>query len=139
MSIKQTEGELNDEAEHWRLKAALHDKRVLGLDILRFIAVSLVVFRHLEGLECPPGAGVWCLSVHKIAYTLNCGGWVGVDIFFRSKRIPGLRPFIPGMASTKGGFPEAISASSRTENIPFVLVFFIWHVLSFTHPSMGQV
>jgi peptidoglycan/LPS O-acetylase OafA/YrhL len=82
MSIKQTEGELNDEAEHWRLKAAPHDKRVLGLDILRFIAVSLVVFRHLEGLECPPGAGVWCLSVHKIAYTLNCGGWVGVDIFF---------------------------------------------------------
>jgi peptidoglycan/LPS O-acetylase OafA/YrhL len=58
------------------------DKRLLGLDVLRFIAISLVVFRHLEGLECSPEASSWCVWVQKIADTLNCGGWVGVDIFF---------------------------------------------------------
>lgn len=46
--------------------------RNLGLDILRFIAVLLVVFRHLEPWERDS-------SLIKIVQT---GGWVGVDLFF---------------------------------------------------------
>ena len=56
---------------------ATRRQRVLGLDILRFVAVTLVVFRHVELLTCPAGTtgpGLW---VEKIANALNSGGWVG--------------------------------------------------------------
>ena len=46
--------------------------RNIGLDILRLIAVLLVLGRHLH---LPPEPG-WFL------YTWQTGGWVGVDIFF---------------------------------------------------------
>ena len=58
------------------------DKRAIGPDILRFIAVSLVILRHMEGLICAPGAGIYSLYFQKFVYAMNCGGWVGVDIFF---------------------------------------------------------
>jgi peptidoglycan/LPS O-acetylase OafA/YrhL len=46
------------------------------LDILRFIAITLVVFRHMKVFK---GAPEWLggISLH-----LNEGGWTGVDIFF---------------------------------------------------------
>lgn len=46
--------------------------RNLGLDILRFIAVALVLGRHLS---LPMGHS-WLLETWKL------GGWVEVDIFF---------------------------------------------------------
>lgn len=46
--------------------------RNLGLDILRFIAVALVLGRHMEPPADPhPVIGLWIT-----------GGWVGVDVFF---------------------------------------------------------
>lgn len=47
--------------------------RNAGLDILRFVALVLVLVRHLEP---PPDGGGALLQ------TLIRGGWVGVDIFF---------------------------------------------------------
>jgi len=58
------------------------DRRALGLDILRFVAVTLVVFRHLELLECPADADRFSRLVQTVSQALNTGGWVGVDIFF---------------------------------------------------------
>ncbi len=46
--------------------------RNLGLDILRFIACSLVIFRHVQGPE----------NFNIFIQTLNKGGWIGVDLFF---------------------------------------------------------
>ncbi len=46
--------------------------RNLGLDLLRFVAVLLVVGRHLaEGIDEPSLIALW-----------RRGGWVGVDLFF---------------------------------------------------------
>jgi peptidoglycan/LPS O-acetylase OafA/YrhL len=56
--------------------------RVLGLDVLRFVAVTLVVFRHLERLKVSPASGKVSLFVERLSHALACGGWVGVDIFF---------------------------------------------------------
>ena len=58
------------------------DKRLLGLDILRFVAVSFVLFRHAQSFNCPPDSSFWCVWVQKIADALGNVGWVGVDIFF---------------------------------------------------------
>lgn len=46
--------------------------RSLGLDLLRIVAVMLVLFRHLH------------LPVDAPAFleVLQRGGWVGVDLFF---------------------------------------------------------
>jgi len=46
--------------------------RNAGLDILRIVAVLLVIGRHIELPENPG----------TILTTLNRGGWVGVDLFF---------------------------------------------------------
>ncbi|MCX6103604.1 MAG: acyltransferase [Proteobacteria bacterium] len=46
--------------------------RNLGLDILRFIACSLVIFRHVQGPE----------NFNIFIQTLKKGGWIGVDLFF---------------------------------------------------------
>lgn len=46
--------------------------RNLGLDLLRFVAIFLVLGAHLR---LPPGANE-CLAVW------NLGGWIGVDLFF---------------------------------------------------------
>src|SRR3712207_3121730 len=46
--------------------------RNIGLDLLRMLAVLLVIARHLHLPEtCPP----WVIGVVR-------GGWVGVDLFF---------------------------------------------------------
>jgi peptidoglycan/LPS O-acetylase OafA/YrhL len=45
-----------------------------GLDILRVIAVALVMCRHL------PGGPRWPFSAEPRA--LQRGGWIGVDLFF---------------------------------------------------------
>ncbi|MBF0532472.1 MAG: acyltransferase [Candidatus Omnitrophica bacterium] len=51
--------------------------RNAGLDILRFIAVFLVLGRHLQ--VCPSTQSrVW----HDISTVWHRGGWVGVDLFF---------------------------------------------------------
>jgi peptidoglycan/LPS O-acetylase OafA/YrhL len=50
--------------------------RVIGLDVLRFTAVTLVIFRHLESFKGSP-AWLGQLTIH-----LGEGGWTGVDIFF---------------------------------------------------------
>lgn len=46
--------------------------RNLGLDILRFIACSLVIFNHVQGPE----------NLNIFIQTLKKGGWIGVDLFF---------------------------------------------------------
>jgi peptidoglycan/LPS O-acetylase OafA/YrhL len=61
----------NEEAGKKRLK-----NRVLGLDILRFTAVTLVIFRHMQQFR---GAPQW---LSRTSLHLKQGGWVGVDIFF---------------------------------------------------------
>lgn len=56
--------------------AAKASGRVAGLDVLRFVAVSLVFFRHLQ----LPGTDYgWVNSGFEF---LQRGGWVGVDLFF---------------------------------------------------------
>jgi peptidoglycan/LPS O-acetylase OafA/YrhL len=53
------------------------DGRIKQLDVIRFAAIVLVLFRHIE--PCPP-------EVSRVAYaitsTLARGGWSGVDLFF---------------------------------------------------------
>jgi peptidoglycan/LPS O-acetylase OafA/YrhL len=53
------------------------DGRIKQLDVIRFAAIVLVLFRHIE--PCPP-------EVSSVAYaitsTLARGGWSGVDLFF---------------------------------------------------------
>jgi peptidoglycan/LPS O-acetylase OafA/YrhL len=51
--------------------------RNFGLDFLRFIAIFLVIGRHME--VCPENT---CHFFHKISKVWNTGGWVGVDLFF---------------------------------------------------------
>jgi peptidoglycan/LPS O-acetylase OafA/YrhL len=51
-------------------------QRLIGLDILRAVAVILVLWRHLPPLEGQPQ---WLLGITD---TLQRGGWVGVDVFF---------------------------------------------------------
>lgn len=59
----------------------LQPKRVIrshGLDVLRGVAVLLVLFRHL--LEAKPvGGDTW---LYAAADVIQHGGWVGVDLFF---------------------------------------------------------
>jgi len=59
-----------------RNEVKVSTNRVLGLDILRVIAVMLVVFRHLQVFK---GSPEW---LGRISLHLNEGGWAGVDIFF---------------------------------------------------------
>jgi peptidoglycan/LPS O-acetylase OafA/YrhL len=47
------------------------------LDILRFVAVALVLMRH--AWICTPEISPWLHSVTKV---LHRGGWIGVDLFF---------------------------------------------------------
>ena len=54
--------------------------RILGLDILRFLAVSLVIVRHLEPYVGTAG-GQWDLFRVLVEHQQH-GGWVGVDLFF---------------------------------------------------------
>jgi peptidoglycan/LPS O-acetylase OafA/YrhL len=54
--------------------------RAVGPDLLRFFAVTLVVFRHLLPIESSPdGRYAW---LEALGRALHYGGWVGVDIFF---------------------------------------------------------
>ncbi len=54
-----------------------HTTRLAGLDVLRLVAVVLVLGRHLEA---PPDA--WSITA-QLPFTLwTQGGWVGVDLFF---------------------------------------------------------
>lgn len=52
-------------------------RRIPGLDLLRAIAVLLVIGRHLRppGAECSP-------LLRKLFQLWQRGGWVGVDLFF---------------------------------------------------------
>ena len=50
-----------------------------ALDVLRGVAVLLVLIRHLP-LPASPGRSE--ITLFRILHTLQAGGWVGVDIFF---------------------------------------------------------
>jgi peptidoglycan/LPS O-acetylase OafA/YrhL len=63
-----------DSAPSISQKTTAVSHRLLGLDLLRFIAVSLVVFRHLD-----VRGDSWCSNVLRFFHT---GGSIGVDIFF---------------------------------------------------------
>lgn len=52
--------------------------RLWQLDVLRLLAVSLVLFRHLTPAPVSE-AGPW---LHQLTLTLAIGGWIGVDLFF---------------------------------------------------------
>jgi peptidoglycan/LPS O-acetylase OafA/YrhL len=52
-------------------------KRNQALDILRFIAVALVMGRHL--FVCPPQTSI---LLHKLTFYICQVGWIGVDLFF---------------------------------------------------------
>ena len=51
--------------------------RLVGLDVLRFAAVTLVLGRHMS-----PPPGTWPSGWQAILVTWQRGGWVGVDLFF---------------------------------------------------------
>ncbi|MFC5453454.1 acyltransferase family protein [Prosthecobacter fluviatilis] len=53
------------------------NKRNEGLDLIRAVAVILVLLRHME--PCPSGGAVWWSDLVNLA---RCGGWIGVDLFF---------------------------------------------------------
>lgn len=51
--------------------------RLIQLDLLRFLAVILVMGRHMT--ICPPETSV---PLNQVTTLLSRGGWVGVDLFF---------------------------------------------------------
>lgn len=51
--------------------------RILQLDILRGVAILLVLGRHM--FPCPPERSAW---LHDVTRVWNQGGWIGVDLFF---------------------------------------------------------
>jgi peptidoglycan/LPS O-acetylase OafA/YrhL len=51
--------------------------RLIGLDVLRLVAIMLVLGRHL-----PPPPATWPSGWRSIFLTWQRGGWVGVDLFF---------------------------------------------------------
>src|SRR5712691_7279144 len=51
--------------------------RLKPIDILRAIAVLLVLGRHMIP---PPASAGWIFN--RLARVWACGGWVGVDLFF---------------------------------------------------------
>ncbi|HEV7402895.1 MAG TPA: acyltransferase [Chthoniobacteraceae bacterium] len=51
--------------------------RSIGLDVLRAVAVLMVLVRHAE--PCPAGSSGWG---HAVWQHLQRGGWAGVDLFF---------------------------------------------------------
>jgi peptidoglycan/LPS O-acetylase OafA/YrhL len=51
--------------------------RSIALDILRAVAICLVLGRHM--VACPDAAST---VLHQITGVIQCGGWVGVDLFF---------------------------------------------------------
>ncbi len=66
----------------WRLDARLCSApvartRLVELDLLRFIAIALVLGRH--GEVCPAGTS---RALHDVTQVWHRGGWVGVDLFF---------------------------------------------------------
>ena len=52
-------------------------KRNAALDVVRGVAVLLVLFRHMQ--PCPAESSAW---LNGITTVLHRGGWVGVDLFF---------------------------------------------------------
>ena len=54
-------------------------RRLAGLDILRAVAVLLVIFHH--GIHDRSLVG-WTDLGAEIARFLGRGGWIGVDLFF---------------------------------------------------------
>ncbi len=51
--------------------------RMVGLDLLRFVAIALVLGRHLW-----PPPGTWPAAARAVLDMWRRGGWVGVDLFF---------------------------------------------------------
>jgi peptidoglycan/LPS O-acetylase OafA/YrhL len=54
-------------------------ERLLNLDLLRFLAVALVIGRHMSVPPVMPG---WPEPLHQFFLVWERGGWVGVDLFF---------------------------------------------------------
>jgi peptidoglycan/LPS O-acetylase OafA/YrhL len=63
---------------HLSITTSRPNVRSHGLDILRGIAILLVLIHHLF-LVGPSGRNTW---FYWLADTIRCGGWVGVDLFF---------------------------------------------------------
>jgi peptidoglycan/LPS O-acetylase OafA/YrhL len=51
--------------------------RLLGLDLLRLLAILLVLGRHMDAAP-----ETWPTLLRSISHAWNRGGWVGVDLFF---------------------------------------------------------
>jgi peptidoglycan/LPS O-acetylase OafA/YrhL len=51
--------------------------RLIGLDVLRLVAITLVLGRHMS-----PPPETWPSGWRSILLTWQRGGWVGVDLFF---------------------------------------------------------
>jgi peptidoglycan/LPS O-acetylase OafA/YrhL len=56
---------------------SVHSQRSKALDVLRAVAVLLVLGRHLQ--PCPPELSS---VLHALTLTWVRGGWIGVDLFF---------------------------------------------------------
>ncbi len=65
------------DSKHAESLAIVKRPRLLGLDLLRFLAVALVIGRHL-----PPLPDAWSPSAKFLFLVWQQGGWVGVDLFF---------------------------------------------------------
>jgi peptidoglycan/LPS O-acetylase OafA/YrhL len=64
------------------LRASGDGSRLPGLDVLRFVAVSLVIYSHVGAFDTTRISFIRPVWLWDALKTLREGAWVGVDIFF---------------------------------------------------------
>ncbi len=78
---------LTDTSESWsfpeecllqRADVILKQRRLIQLDVLRGLAIVLVLFHHVVIVSQSPSASIWGL----LAFPIETIGWAGVDLFF---------------------------------------------------------
>jgi peptidoglycan/LPS O-acetylase OafA/YrhL len=59
-----------------------HKGRNPSLDVMRGLAICLVVFSHTRLMDKPTVTGKVSIYLHNLFSKIQLGGWVGVDLFF---------------------------------------------------------